>query len=556
MEWSHYDFHKREWDSLEQLRREFDWEIPDRFNAAEFLCERWARDKRRIGVFYEDRTTDEAGTYTFWELSRLSNQLANYLAGRGVERGDRVGINVPRKRETLLSYLAAWKLGAVPVPLSTLFGPSGLGYRLSDSGAVTAVVDESNAEAFREVAPGLDTLENVLLVGDAAPQRGETHFWDALRDGSRHFEVADTAAEDDVILMYTSGTTGDPKGVLHAQRAIIGHLPGTITNGLNLEVRDDDVGWSPVEYSWAGTLSFIVAMWSFGIPLLAFESGEAFEPRQAFSLIEEYEVSVGTIPPSALRMMMQVSDPAEKYDLGSMRHIVSGGEALGESIPAWAADVFGATIHEAYGQTEIWNLVAGECAALFDTRPGWMGRPLPGHEMTILDPDTGAEVEPGEVGEIAIKRDDPTVLKEYWNKPDRTEEKFHGDWALTEDLGRRDEDDWYKFVSRKDDVIISSGYRIGPEEVEDVIATHEAVTDAGVIGVPDEERGTVPKAFVAVADGYEGTADLRREVQDLVREELAAYEYPREVEFIDELPRTTTGKVRRESLREQEGVSK
>jgi acetyl-CoA synthetase len=550
----HYDAYFRNWESLEELREAWEYEIPDRFNAGEFLCDRWAADQSNVAIYYEDWTADEEGTYTFQELQTQTNRLANRYHEYGLEQGDRIAVNVNRKREALIAYLAAWRAGIVPVPLSTLFGPDGLQYRIDDSGAALAVVDTSNLDAFREATAGNDVLKGTLVMGEAALANGEVPFWDDLERGSRKFEVADTAVDDDLILMYTSGTTGDPKGVRHGHRALFGHLPGMITNGYNLERGSDDILWTPVEFSWAGTMTSIIGTWSFGTPLVAFESGERFNGERAFDVIERYDVTTASIPPSGLRMMMQVDDPSEHFDVDGIRVIISGGESLGESVQTWAGEVFDAPVHESYGQTEIWNMVVGDCTALYEPRGEWMGRHLPGHTIEIVDPQTGDPLEPGEIGEIAVHRDDPSVLKGYWNKPDKTDAKFSGEWALTGDLGKRDKDGWFKFVSRKDDIIISSGYRISPVEVEESVATHEAVADAGVIGVPHEERGTVVKAFVVLVDGYEPSDDLADEVGEHVRDNLASYEYPREIEFLDELPRTSTGKIRRTGLRNHEGL--
>lgn len=546
---AHYNLHEQNWDSYDELRNTFEWYVPDSFNAGRFLCDRWADRDVGAAIMYEDRTADAVGTVTFEQLRNRTNELANLLEERGLEKGDRIGVNVRRKREALFAYVAAWKAGLVPVPVSTLFGPDGIEYRLADSGARACIVDESNLADYREAIADIDGgIEHTLVVGDATLEGTEVDFWDALADASPTYSPVETRSEDDLILIYTSGTTGDPKGVRHAHRAVIGHLPGAITNGLNLEVRSDDVCWTPVEFSWAGSVTAIIRAWAFGIPLVAFESGESFDPDVAFSVLERYDVTVASVPASALRMMRDVNNPGETYDLDDLRLLLSGGESLGESIREWARSTFGVPINEVYGQSEIWNMIAGDCTALTEPRPGWFGRPLPGHDLSIVDPETAEPLPDGEVGEIAVDRSAPTVLKEYWNEPERTAEKFSGDLVLTGDLGKRGADGRFKFVSRKDDVIISSGYRIGPAEVEDSIASHEAVVDAGVVGVPDDERGTVPKAFVVLADDRRANEALESELRTYVRENLAAHEYPRYIEFVDELPRTTTGKIKRSAL--------
>ncbi|OLZ39352.1 AMP-dependent synthetase [Natrinema saccharevitans] len=549
-----YHFYEDDWDSYEQLREAFEWDVPDRFNMATYLCDRWADDKSRVALFAEDASGTEE-TYTFWQLRNVTNRLANYLRAQGVEEGDRVGVNAPQRPETVFAHLAAWKLGAMSVPLSTLFGPDAIEYRLHDCDAVAAVVDESNIENVREARESLPNLETTLTVGDVTPDgaAGEAAFWDAIEDHSREFDTVETDAEDDAILIYTSGTTGDPKGVRHAQRLILGHLPLFVTTFGNMDLQEGDVFWTPAEWAWIASLFDVVmpALY-YGKPVVAYNGGQ-FDPAAAFRLIERYGVSNFFAPPTALRMMMQVDD-TDRFDVGTLRTIASGGESLGQSIVDWAQETFGDTaVHEGYGQTEA-NMLVGDCTALTEFREGYIGRAGPGHEVAIVDPETAEPtVETGETGEIAVRyEDNPVCFVEYWNKPGKTSGKVRNGWLLTEDLGRMDEDGYVAFVGRKDDVIISAGYRIGPEEVEDSVAGHESVADAAVIGVPDAERGEVPKAFVVLTADAEPSDDLRESIRQHVRDRLAKYEYPREIEVVDELPKTATGKVRRASLRNRE----
>ncbi|SEQ91686.1 acyl-CoA synthetase [Natrinema salaciae] len=545
-----YHFYDDEWDSYEQLRAAFEWEVPDRFNMATYVCDRWATDKGRVALFADDGD-GETTTYTFWQLRNITNRLANYLRAQGVEAGDRIGVNTPQRPAAVFAHVACWKLGAMSVPLSTLFGPDAVRYRLADCDAVAAVVDESNVETVREVRPDLPDLETVLTVGDVDQQADETDLWDAIEDYSREFDPVATDAEDDAILIYTSGTTGDPKGVRHAHRMLLGHLPLFLTTFGNMELQAGDVFWTPAEWAWIASLfDVVVPALFYGKPVVAYNGGQ-FDPEAAFELLERYGVTNFFAPPTALRMMMQLEE-TDGYDVGSVRTIAGGGESLGGTIADWAAATFGdAVVHEGYGQTEA-NMLVGECTALAASREGSMGLAGPGHEVEIVDPDTAeATVEPGDVGEIAVRyADDPVCFKEYWNEPEKTDRKVRNGWLLTEDLGTMDADGYVSFTGRKDDVIISAGYRIGPEEVEDSIAGHDAVADAAVIGVPDDERGEVPKAYVVLSSGQEPSDDARASIKQHVRDRLAKYEYPREIEFIDELPKTATGKVRRASLEE------
>lgn len=547
-----YHFYEEDWESYDELYDRFDWEVPERFNMATYACDRWADDPDRVAI-YAELEDGSRETYAFGKLRNATNRLANYLHAQGVERGDRVGVNTPQRVETVIAHLACWKLGAVSVPLSTLFGPDAIGYRLDDAGAVAGIVDESNVSDFRTANEDLD-LDTVLTVGSVDERDGEADLWNAIEEYSDSFDPIDTDAEDDALLIYTSGTTGNPKGVRHAHRVLLGHLPLFLTTFANMSMRDDDVFWTPSEWAWIASLfDVVVPALYYGKPVVAYGSS-GFDPVEAFQVIERYGVSNFFAPPTALRMMMQVDDP--DYNVETIRTVASGGESLGESVAAWAADTFdGADVHEGYGQTEA-NMLVGDCTALFESREGAIGRAGPGHEVAIVDPQTAeATVDTGEVGEIAVRYEgNPVCFKEYWGKPEKTAQKVRNGWLLTEDLGRMDEDGFVAFESRKDDVIISAGYRIGPTEIEETLSTHESVADAAVIGVPDDERGEVPKAYVVLASTDVDDEALRGDLRQHVRDRLAQYEYPREIEFVEELPQTSTGKVRRASLREEEGL--
>jgi acetyl-CoA synthetase len=548
-----YHLYEHDWEGYEELVEAFEWEVPDEFNVASYICDRWAEaDPDRVALYIRDDSRGKS-EYTFGEIQTAANRLANYLEAQGIERGDRVGVNVPQKAEAVIGHVAVWKLGAISVPLSTLFGTEGLRYRLADCGASACLVDEATIDVYRSVADDLDDLGTVLTVGDIDPVDGETDFWDALEDHSEEFETVATAADDDLTIFYTSGTTGDPKGVRHAHRMHLGHLPLFSAWFTSLELTDDDVYWTPASWTWMGGLGIVVlpAMY-YGKPTVGWN--EQFEGEDVFELVETYGITNFWIPPTALRMMMQNEEAAEGRELSSVRTITSGGESLGQTIVDWVKDTFaGADIHEGYGQTEA-NMLVGGCEPIGVQRQGKIGKAAPGHEVSILDPDTAEPtVEPGEVGEIAVRYEgNPACFKEYWNKPEKTAGKIKNGWLLSEDLGTADEDGYIEFVSRKDDVIISSGYRIGPEEIEDSLAGHDAVADAGVIGVPDDERGEVAKAYVKLAEGAEPSEELIETLQQHVKDRLAKYEYPRYIEFIDELPRTATGKIKRVDLEARE----
>ncbi|MFB6171662.1 MAG: acyl-CoA synthetase [Haloarculaceae archaeon] len=551
-----YHFYEEEWDSYEELRAAFEWQVPDQFNVADYVCDRWA-EKRKNGVaLYATAPDGTERAYSFRQLRNAANQLATYLREQGVDRGDRVGVNGTQRVEPMVAHLAAFKLGAVSVPLSVLLGPDGLRFRLDDCDATAFVVAEGGHEALREVRDDLDALDVVLTAGDVEPVDGETAFWDALDGRSRQFETVATDAEDDCCIIYTSGTTGRPKGVVHAHRHLLGILPAFVRS-VGMDVGRDQVCRTVVEWSWVGSLNdMVLPAWYYGVPVVAYARQE-FEPEREFDLIETYGITRFAAPATAVRMMMQVEDPGERWDLSSVRGFGSGGESVGQSIVDWAHETFpDASVAEGYGQSEAGALIGDAPALGVEHRPGYMGVAGLGHEVAVLDPETHEVVEgPGEVGELAVRYEgNPMLFTEYLGRPGTTDEKIQDGWMLGEDLISMDEDGYIKFHSRTDDVIITSGYRVGPTEIEESLSTHPAVMTAGVIGVPHETRGEVPKAFVQLAPGHEPSDDLAAALQAHVKSRLAKYEYPRELAFVDELPRTTTGKVRRRDLREREGL--
>jgi acetyl-CoA synthetase len=547
-----YHIHEQEWNSYDTLREEFEWEIPDEFNIAEYVCDRWASDKSRVMMF-ADGDDQSPRTYTFWQARNITNQLANKLAQAGVKQGDRVGVNLAQQPETVLSHLAIWKLGAVSVPLSTLFGPEALEHRLNDSDAKVCIVDESNLNNLRAVADGPDALGQRFVVGGAAVEDGEKLFWDAIEGASKTHDAATTAPDDPAVIYYTSGSTGSPKGCLHTQSHLLGHLPQFQVVIADMQVKPSDLYWTPSEWAWAGSLLLhILPALFYGRPVLAY--GGEFYPEKTFRILEKYGVSHTFLTPTAIRMMQQAEDTADRHDLREVDVIWSGGEEVGESVIEWATETFkNATIHTSYGLSEAAGVLCN--ATVTEFRVATSGRAAPGHDVEIIDPETAEPLGPNEKGEIGIRyEDDPGVFEEYWNRPNKTEERKYNGFLRTGDLAVVDEDGYFSFIGRKDDVIISSGYRIGPEEIEDSIANHEAVLDAGVIGVPHPERGEVPKAFVVLADKYSPSDSLKEELQTFVKENLAKYEYPRELEFIEELPMTVTGKIQRYKLREHENI--
>lgn len=534
--------------SYRELDEAFAWEVPEQFNVADYLCERWAARSTGTALVVEDETgTPER--YTFGRLSSLSGRLANALADVGVREGSRVAVCGSQRAEVIVAHLAAWKLGAISVPLSTLLGTDGLRYRLGDSGATAVVTDDAVRSRIESLRPELPELEHVIPF-DGDGQRPFSGWIDGYTDGR---ETAETAPDQPAMLLYTSGTTGKPKGAVHAHRSILGTLPTFITSKLNLEPPDGDLTRTVVDWSWTGSLNnTVLPSLYFGIPVLG-DTGDRFDPETEAEMIESHGVTLFNCPPTAARTMMDEPDALAGVDLGSVRLIATGGESVDDAVIEWFRDTFrNAVVHEVYGQTEAPTFF-GDCSALgIEHRSGRMGKPSIGHEVRVVDPDDPpTEVAAGEVGEIALRcNGDPVCFDRYWKRPEATAEKYAGEWLLTEDLAAVDEDGYYSFYERKDNVIISSGYRIGPAEIEECLERHDDVLIAGVIGTPDDKRGEIPKAFVVPSDE---TAEIETtELQAFVKRRLAKHKYPREIEVVDELPRTVSGKIDRAELEAKE----
>ncbi len=499
-----------------------------------------------MALIYENEE-GQVENYTFRDLMRFSNQFANTLAAHGMQAGDRLAILLPQCPETAVAHIAAYKIGGVAVPLFTLFGPDALEYRLSNSEAKSILTDEANVEKIVEIHDKLPHLKNIFVVR-GGNRDGVIDFWEAIENGSDDFETAKTSADDPALLIYTSGTTGPPKGALHAHRVLLGHMPG-VEFPHNFFPRDGDLVWTPADWAWIGGLiDVLLPSWHHGVPVLAYRAGK-FDPEYAFHLMAKHRVRNTFIPPTALKLMRQVEQPARRHDY-DVRTIGSGGETLGSELIKWGTETFGITITEFYGQTEV-NLVVGNCPQVMEVRPGSMGKAIPGHEVEVVD-DEGNVLPPDTTGNVAIKRPDPVMFLEYWKDPEATREKFVGDWLMTGDLARKDSDGYFWFVGRQDDLITSAGYRIGPGEIEDCLIKHDAVAVAAVIGKPDEIRTEIVKAFIVLKPETEASGALEDDIKNFVRERLAAHEYPREIEFVDELPMTATGKIIRKELRRRE----
>jgi acetyl-CoA synthetase len=534
-------------DRYAELYRDFRWSVPARYNIAQACCGQWAGERSRFALYWEDESGASAA-YSFWDIQVAANRLSNALAGLGVKRGDRVALILPQRPETAIAYMAIFQMGAIALPLSHLFGPDALEYRINHAEASIALVEPTTIANLWAVKDKLPTLRHVIGVGGA--REAGVHAWEPLLErASRNFKAVDTRADDPAVIIYTSGTTGAPKGALQAHRLIIGNIPGFV-HSHDFFPQAGDLFWSPADWAWAGGLfDALLPSWYFGIPILGYRG--RFDAERAFYLLDKYGVRNSFLFPTALKLMMKaVPEPRKKYQL-NVRSIMSAGESVGVTVIEWAKAELGVTINEMFGQTEI-NYVVGNCQAAWPVKPGSIGRPYPGHRVAVID-DKGKELPPGELGEIAVHRkDDPVFFLEYWKNPEATRDKFVGDWGCTGDQGKTDADGYFWYQGRSDDVIKSAGYRIGPAEIESCLVKHRAVANAAVIGKPDATRGAIVKAFIVLQPGEAPSQALIEEIQGHVRGRLAPYEYPREIEFIDALPMTTTGKVQRKELRKRE----
>jgi acetyl-CoA synthetase len=502
------------------------WEVPPRYNIAADVCDKHARDKPAMVWESFDGSTRELA---WGELQDLANQAAHTLAGHGVTRGDRVAVVLPPTPETAAVFFGVWKLGAILLSMSVLYGEDAIEHRLTDSGAKLLVTDAPNAPRFeREWAP-----ETLVLEPEALGAASTEHI------------CADTSAEDPAQLYYTSGTTGLAKGIVHAHRYILGHEEFRYCH----EVQDGELFHGMGEWAWAAGIAPLLGPWRLGALQCVYRREGGFDPHRQLDFLSRHRVTNVFTTPTAMRSMMAIEHAGTRYPQ-VFRRVCSAGEPLNPEAIRWFREQYGVTVLDYYGLTESYPLVANY--PFLDVREGSMGRPMPGWDVQILDEDE-SPVERGARGEICLRaRSNPHYPLGYWQNEEASAETFGGDWFHTKDAAVEDEDGYFWYVGRADDVIIAAGYRIGPFEVESACLEHEAVREAAVVASPDQLRGNVVKAFVVLADGHEASDELANEIKQFVRERLSAYAYPRRIEFVADLPKTLTGKIRRIELRQLE----
>ncbi|PXW63991.1 acetyl-CoA synthetase [Methylobacterium sp. B4] len=530
----------------ERLVADFRWEIPERYNIASDVCDRWALtepDRTALLVLDAD---DRPEPVSYGRLRSDSLRLAAALAARGVGAGDRVAVLLPQSVAVAVTHLAAYRLGAIALPLAGLFGESALQHRLTDSGTRAVVTDAAGLAKLERLRPDLPDLATILSV-DGASGAAED-FLSVLASAAEDFETRSTGPDDPALMIYTSGTTGLAKGALHGHRVLLGHLPGwTLMHGFPPE--GTGLMWTPSDWAWAGgLLNVLMPSLRLGMPVVARPHGR-FEPEAAYRLMADLGVTHAFLPPTALRMLRGLADPREKFDLPRLRNIASAGEALGAETFEWARAALGLTIGEAYGQTEC-NLVLASCARVGVARAGATGKPVPGHRVAVLRED-GTEADADETGEIAVRAPDPVLFLGYWRQPEATAKKFRDGWWMTGDRARRDADGYIRFVGREDDLITSAAYRIGPAEIEACLCAHPAVALAAAVGAPDPLRTEVVRAFVTLREGFSPSEALAAEILAFAKARLSAHEVPRTLVFRDSLPMTTSGKIVRRQLRDE-----
>ena len=562
-------------DRYKALHQGFGWQVPQHFNMAQACCGQWAaqtKTAQRVAVLEHVAGQGLGRSWTFAQLQRDANRLSRLLKAQGVQRGDRVAIVMPQRFETAVAYMAVLQMGAVAMPLSMLFGPEALSFRIQDSQTRVAVCDESTVQALQLARQDCPALQTLIGVGAAGAQ-SDLDYAKATATMAATFQPIKTWAEDPAVLIYTSGTTGNPKGALIPHRALIGNLTGFVCSqnwfGFDPDRPDvvsEAVFWSPADWAWTGGLmDALLPSLYFGRPIVAFNG--RFSPETAFEILQSHQVTHTFLFPTALKAMMKAVPVVQGRYRIRLQAMMSAGEAVGDAVFDYCQQQLGVTVNEMFGQTEI-NYVVGNCARLWPAKPGSMGKGYPGHQVGLID-EAGHLCPPGVAGEVAVNRfdvhghPDPVFFLGYWQNDKATRAKYTGNWCRTGDMAVADEDGYLWYQGRTDDMFKSAGYRIGPGEIENCLVKHPAVANAAVVPKPDPDRGALVKAYVVLSPEWQARRpkepslavfedEVRRALQAHVRGLLAPYEYPKEIEFIDQLPMTTTGKVQRRVLRLQE----
>ncbi|MDP2691641.1 MAG: acetate--CoA ligase [Candidatus Gracilibacteria bacterium] len=532
--------------SWEKGRKEIAYFDDGTVNIAHNALDKWkgSETEHKTAFIWEDDETSRS--FTYGDLIAETNKFANMLSKLGIQKGDRVFMFLPRIPELYISFLGTLKVGAIAGNLFAAFGYEALEDRLADSEAKVLVTTHELEERVKKVKDQLPHLKHIILVDAEATEHGEISYSREMKAASDQFETAHMQESDPSYMLYTSGTTGKPKGVVHTHGDIVQEH---ITGKWILDMKANDIYWCTADPGWVtGVVYGIISPWSNGLTQLV--HGGRFDPDRWYSLIEKHQVTVWYTAPTAIRMLMTNPELLKKHNLSSLRYVCSVGEPLNPEAIVWGQKYLNLPIHDNYWQTETGSIVIANYLSM-DIKPGSMGKPFPGIHAGIID-DEGGELGPGKEGDLALKKGWPSMMKEIWKNPKKYESYFKGDWYITGDRAMKDEDGYFWFIGRADDVIKTSGERVGPFEVESALLKHPAVAEAGVIGKPDEVRGEIIKAFIKLKPGQEGSEALKEEIQKFIKEELAGHAYPREIEFRDTLPKTRSGKIMRRVLKMEE----
>lgn len=539
--------------TYEEIFNNFKWDIPEKYNIGVDICDKWGDDKFRLALIYLDEKKKEH-KYTYWELMNQSNRFSSSLINIGLEKRDRVAVLLPSSPEALLTHLAVYKTGAVLLPLLELFGTIAIQYRLQSSGAKMIITDTHNLSKILQIRSELPDLEKIIVVNAGAAE-DVLDFYTLLNKGQRDFTPVETLAEDPAIIIYTSGTTGPPKGALHAHRLLLSEVVN-FSFSLNFFPQKGDLLWTHCDWAYiAGSFAALYPCLHFGMTIVTNRRTGPFDPHETLGVISRYGVSVIFAISTAIRMIRQaVPFPKKAYDLKELRSITIGGETMGPNLYDWGKSALGVEFNENYGMTEC-DFPISNCSAIMDVYPGSMGRAIPGHIVGIINKN-GKELGPGEYGQIAIKKPDPSLFLGYWQNEEATRKKYIDDWFMTGDFGHRDANGYFWFVGREDDVIETAGFRVGPGEIEDVIMKHEAVEMAAAIGIPHSIKGEVVKAFIILKNSFSASPELEQSIKEQVQNRLEPWAYPKEIEFVSELPIGNTGKVLKKELKKLEAKRK
>ena len=533
--------YKKEWSNWK-------WDIPKQYNIGYDVVDKHTKtDKKNKIALYWENAEGETDKFTFLEMKHLTNKFGNALKKIGFKKGDRFLIRLPNLPQFQISFLGGVKIGVVSIPSSVMFRAHEIEYRINDSGSKAVITTSKYVSEVNEIKEKCPSLKHIIIVDDAYDD--QLSYDELMRNSSQNLEIEPTKKDDMALFCYTSGTTGDPKGAVHLHRWVPGNDPSFL---FWQQGKENDIIAHTGDLNWIFPLgNGFLYPWRWGISTFIYDG--KFDAKRWFELLEKYEITNLASVPTAYRLLVTIKDAEKNYDLSKLSHCISAGEPLNpEVIKEWKRR-FGLDIYDGIGMTEVMVYLSNIKG--MNVRPGSCGRPQPGKICKIVDHD-GKTLPMGEPGVLAIKKTDPGLFKEYWNKPKKTIESFKNGWFLTGDVLYQDKDGYFWFSGRDDDLIMASGYRISPFEVESAIISHPDVLEAAVVASPNEIRGVIVKAFIILHDKKKASDKLIKDIQEHCKKVAAPYKYPREIEFVEELPKTQSGKIKRKELREREKKKK